>query len=77
MFSLRSLLALRPSPRHFVLLDGDGLCRAFHHAAQAPQGPGWVEIDEPQLTWLHRPLPDGARLAPVVTHASAEKVLAA
>lgn len=69
MFSLRSLLAPRRPHRLFVLLDDSHLCRAFHSAAQAPQGSGWVEVNEQQLTWLHQPLPDSARIAPVVAHA--------
>jgi len=77
MFSLRSLFATRRPKRIFALLDEHGVCRAFHQAAQAPQGLGWVEVNEQRLTWLNHPLPNGARIAPVVTHASTGKVLVA
>ncbi|HWV08783.1 MAG TPA: hypothetical protein VN156_04520 [Pseudomonas sp.] len=77
MFSLLSLLIPRQTDRLFALLDGDGLCRAFHRAAQAPQGSGWVEVNEQRLTWLHKPLPQSALIAPVVAHASTGKALAA
>lgn len=77
MSFLRSLFVTSRPKRIFALLDEHGLCRAFHQAAQAPQGLGWIEVNEQRLTWLHHPLPNSARIAPVVTHASAGKVLPA
>jgi hypothetical protein len=77
MLSLRSLFAPRPPLRTFALLDGQGLCRAFRQSAQAPCGAGWIEINEQRLSWLHQPLPAGARVLPVVTHPPLGKALAA
>lgn len=63
MFSLRNLLAPRRPMRAFALLDAQGICRALRQSAQAPQGPGWTEVQHSCLSWLNRPLPTSARLA--------------
>lgn len=77
MFFLRSWLAPRRHIRTFALLDSFGLCRAFRQSAQAPQGLGWIEVNQQQLGWLHKPLPNSARIAPTETHLAAAKALAA
>ncbi|WP_372875161.1 hypothetical protein [Pseudomonas sp.] len=77
MFSLRSWLAPRHHIRTFALLDEYGLCRAFRQAAQAPQGLGWIEVNQQRLGWLHKPLPAGARIAATATHSAAAEALAA
>ena len=77
MFSLRSWLAPHPPLRIFALLDEHGLCRAFRQSAQAPQGLGWIEVNQQQLGWLHKPLPASARSAPNVEYSAAGKTLAA
>lgn len=77
MFSLRSLLAPRRPIRTFALLDDHGLCRAFRQSAQAPQGLGWIEVNQQQLGWLHKPLPASARIAPTATHSAAAEALLA
>lgn len=77
MFSLRSLLAPRRPMRTFALLDEHGLCRAFRQSAQVPQGFGWIEVNQQQLGWLHKPLPASARIAPAATHLAAADALLA
>ena len=77
MFSLRSLLAPRRPMRTFALLDTHGLCRAFRQSAQAPQGLGWIEVNQQQLGWLHKPLPASACIASIVAHSAAEEALLA
>lgn len=73
MFSFRSLLAPRRTPRLFALLDEAGRCRAFRRSAQAPVGAGWVEVNEQRLAWLHQPLPASARIGQIdgTTHLGA------
>lgn len=77
MPSLRSWLAPRRPIRMFALLDEHGLCRAFRQSAQAPQGSGWIEVNQQQLGWLHKPLPASARGAPSATHSAATDALLA
>jgi hypothetical protein len=77
MFSLRSWLAPRQHIRTFALLDEHSLCRAFRQSAQAPQGLGWIEVNQQRLGWLHKPLPAGARIAATATHSAAAEALAA
>jgi hypothetical protein len=63
--------------RTFALLDEHGLCRAFRQSAQAPQGLDWVEVNQQQLGWLHKPLPASARIATTVEYSSVATALAA
>jgi hypothetical protein len=77
MFFLRSWLAPRCHIRTFALLDDQGLCRAFRQSVQAPQGLGWVEVNQQQLGWLHKPLPRSARIATTETHLAATNALVA
>lgn len=77
MFFLRSWLAPRRHIRTFALLDEHGLCRAFRQAAQAPQGLGWIEVNQQRLNWLHKPLPASARIAANVKYAAVTKTLTA
>ncbi|MFJ3486401.1 hypothetical protein ACIPL1_23810 [Pseudomonas sp. NPDC090202] len=60
---LWSLFSLRRRHRHYARLDQHGVCLAFKHCATPPQGHDWVEISEPHLSWLHRPLPASARIS--------------
>ncbi|UVE16972.1 hypothetical protein NVV93_15435 [Pseudomonas sp. LS44] len=65
--NLLSLLSFWPSPwRHYALLDAQGICRALRHARMAPQGAGWVEVNESRLSWLHQPLPASAHRRPQI-----------
>jgi hypothetical protein len=63
--------------RIYALVDEHGLCRAFRHSAQAPQGLDWIEVNQQQLDWLHKPLPASARIATTVEYSTAAKALAA
>jgi hypothetical protein len=58
----KHLLNLFKPLRCFALVDQQGICRALRQATEAPQGSGWVEIDEYRLSLLSRPLPAKARL---------------
>ena len=77
MSLLHRLFGPRRPLRHFALLDAKGHCRALRRAAEPPAEAGWVEVGESRPSWLGAPLPAGARLAPVATHARAPRVLAA
>ncbi|TIH07444.1 hypothetical protein [Pseudomonas leptonychotis] len=77
MFSLRNLLAPRRSMRSFALLDAQGICRALRQSTQAPQGSGWVEVQQSCLSWLNQPLPAGARTAQVTPCLRIQQMLAA
>jgi len=61
---LWSLFSPKSRHRHYARLDSHGICVCFKHCAQPPQGSGWVEIQEPRLSWLHQPLPASARVSP-------------
>lgn len=74
---LRRLLNRSRPMRHFALIDGQGICRALRQMQEHPSQPGWVEVCEPSISWLGSPLPAGARITPVVTHAPAARPLAA
>ncbi|WP_017905701.1 hypothetical protein [Pseudomonas asplenii] len=54
------LLTYPASPRHFALLDRNGLCLAFKSCRNRPQNGNWVEVKEVCLAWLHHPLPASA-----------------
>ncbi|MFA7822665.1 hypothetical protein [Aeromonas dhakensis] len=74
---LRRLFS-RPRPmRHFALIDDRGRCCALRQMQEHPIQAGWVEVREPNVSWLGAPLPAGARITPVVTHASTARPLAA
>ena len=53
----------RSRHRHYARVDRQGICLSFKHCAKPPQGHEWVEISEPNLTWLQRPLPSSARIS--------------
>jgi hypothetical protein len=74
---LRRLFSRSRPLRHFALLDAQGICRALRQMQEQPGQAGWVEVSEPSLSWLGAPLPAGARITPVVTHARAAHPLAA
>ncbi|WP_333984401.1 hypothetical protein [Ectopseudomonas khazarica] len=63
--------------RHFALLDAQGCCRALRQVQEHPSQPDWVEVSEPNASWLGAPLPAGARVMPVVSHTRAARPLAA
>lgn len=77
MLSLRNLLAPRRPMRSFALIDAQGICRALRQSAQAPQGPGWLEVQQSCPSWLNRPLPDSARTTQVTPCLGAQQTLAA
>ncbi|WP_425913046.1 hypothetical protein [Pseudomonas sp. GWSMS-1] len=77
MFALRSLLAPKRPMRSFALLDAQGICTALRQSAQAPQGPGWVEVQQSCSSWLNRPLPASARTLQIVPCLHARQTLAA
>lgn len=77
MHLLRRLFGPRRPLRHFVLLDARGHCRALRQATERPAEAGWVEVGESRLGWIGAPLPAGATVTPVVTHARLPRVLAA
>ncbi|MET1078314.1 MAG: hypothetical protein ABWY06_09885 [Pseudomonas sp.] len=64
---IRTLLSPHRRARHYAWVDSRGLCQAFHQGQQPPTGPQWVQVHECRLSWLQRPLPSAARVAPVVT----------
>ncbi|MFV3388412.1 hypothetical protein ACNFCJ_23900 [Pseudomonas sp. NY15364] len=74
---LRRLFSHARPMRHFALIDDRGVCCALRQMQEHPIQAGWVEIREPSISWLGAPLPAGARLTPVATHASAARPLAA
>ncbi|WGL64405.1 hypothetical protein QDX81_05605 [Pseudomonas sp. CW003PS] len=74
---LRRLFSRARPMRHFALIDGQGICRALRQMQEQPSQAGWVEVREPNPSWLGAPLPAGARITPVVTHARAARPLAA
>ncbi|TDV69775.1 hypothetical protein [Pseudomonas sp. LP_7_YM] len=59
---LRTLLLLQCRRRYYALLDPNGVCLSFKHCREAPKGQQWVEIGEPNLSWLRQPLPTRARI---------------
>lgn len=61
MFALLSLFSTRQPMRSFALLDAQGICRALRQSTQAPQGPGWIELQQCCPSLLNRPLPASAR----------------
>ncbi|MFP6850112.1 MAG: hypothetical protein VCA57_15530 [Pseudomonas sp.] len=63
MLSLRNLLAPRRPMRSFALVDNQGICRALRQSAHAPQGFGWIEVQQSSLSWLNSPLPASAQVA--------------
>ena len=60
---LWSLFSPRSRYRHYARLNQNGVCLAFKHCSVKPLGNDWVEICEPALSWLHHPLPAGARVS--------------
>lgn len=60
---LWSLFSQQRRHRHYARLDPHGICLSFKHCAVPPHGQEWVEITEPKLSWLHRPLPASARVS--------------
>lgn len=76
MISFWSLLTMHSKHRHYALLDQSGICLAFRHCCTPPAGNGWVEIDEPCLSWLHRPLPDRAAVTQRDQHSERRHPLA-
>nr|WP_322939569.1 hypothetical protein [Pseudomonas sp. s4] len=74
---LRRLFSRSRPMRHFALIDAQGLCRALRQMQKQPSQAGWVEVREPNASWLGAPLPSGALITPVVTHASSNRPLAA
>ncbi|MCS3416686.1 hypothetical protein HX875_12870 [Pseudomonas yamanorum] len=73
---LKSLFFSHTSHRHFALLDAQGCCQAFKQCSLPPVGEGWVEVEEPRLSWMHRPLPASARVSPAVSQAQPRHALA-
>ena len=74
---LRRLFNHTRPMRHFALIDDEGLCRALRQMQEHPNQSGWVEVREPSIAWLGAPLPAGAQIIPVATHAAAARPLAA
>ncbi|HEY0289986.1 MAG TPA: hypothetical protein VGC62_23765 [Pseudomonas sp.] len=72
---LWSLFSLRRRYRHYARLNQQGICLSFKHCATPPTGQGWVEITEAKLSWLHQPLPSGARVAPRGRSISARQLI--
>lgn len=62
MHALWSLLERLRGYRHYARVDHAGICRAFRHCVQTPEGDGWVEVSESRIGWLDRPLPLHARV---------------
>ncbi|KPA95070.1 hypothetical protein [Pseudomonas asplenii] len=60
MTAPRFFLTYPASPRHFALLDQNGICLAFKSCRTRPQNGNWVDVEEVCLAWLHRPLPASA-----------------
>lgn len=61
--------------RHYARLDQHGICLSFKHCPNAPRGHEWVEISEPNLNWLHKPLPASARVSPRLRAITARQLL--
>jgi hypothetical protein len=77
MFSLPRLLVSRLPMRSFALVDAQGICRALRQSAQAPQGSGWIEVQQGCPSWLNRALPASARTAQATPFLRAQKMLTA
>jgi hypothetical protein len=77
MFSLRRLFAPDRPMRSFALLDEHGICRVLRQSAQAPQGSGWIEVQQNCLSWLNQPLPPGARAMQTAPNLRQQRPLAA
>lgn len=77
MFFLRSLFRPRRPMRSFALVDAQGICRALRQSAQAPQGAGWIELQQCCPSWLNRALPASARTAQVTPCLLPQRMLAA
>ncbi|WP_375740040.1 hypothetical protein [Pseudomonas boanensis] len=77
MIALWSLFAPRRQLHCFALLDDAGICRELRQANEAPAGGHWVQVDGICLSWLDRPLPPGALVAPVVGQSERRRALAA
>lgn len=73
---LKSLFMSQPRHRHYARLDANGHCVAFKQCSLPPVGDGWVEVSEPHLGWMHRPLPMSARISPRVAHTHSRHALA-
>ncbi|KQQ50800.1 hypothetical protein ASF84_21270 [Pseudomonas sp. Leaf127] len=74
---LRSLFSARHALCHYARLDQAGVCRAFKHCRQAPEGKDWVQVTEQRLAWLGQPLPASARIAPRASRSRLRPMLAA
>lgn len=70
-----SLFRPQSRHRHYARVDQQGMCLSFKHCAQPPEGKEWVEITEPRLCWLKRPLPSSARVAPQSRAITARQLL--
>ncbi|MDH0746150.1 hypothetical protein N5D61_07335 [Pseudomonas sp. GD03842] len=55
-----SLFSRKSRHRYYARVDAQGVCLSFRHCSQPPGGEEWVEITEPRLCWLKRPLPKSA-----------------
>nr|WP_256262384.1 hypothetical protein [Pseudomonas gingeri] len=66
----RFLLTYPPSPKHFVLLDQNGICLGFKSCRTPPVHGNWVCVSEIRLCWLHQPLPADVRKDAAQTHGS-------
>lgn len=72
---LLSLFSPKSRYRHYARLDQHGICLSFKHCTRPPQGHDWVEICEPNLCWLQRPLPASARVTPRARAITARQLL--
>ena len=52
---LRRLFSRSRPMRHFALIDGQGICRALRQMQEQPSQAGWVEVREPNASWLGSP----------------------
>lgn len=77
MTLLARFFAARRPPRHFALLDNQGLCRALRQCRECPTDGNWIEVNESCPAWLGRPLAPSARLAPEPAQAGQAQPLAA
>ncbi|WP_339081671.1 hypothetical protein [Pseudomonas sp. TMP9] len=77
MFSLHNLLAPHRPIRSFALVDAQGICRALRQSAQAPQGSGWIEVQQSCMSWLNRPLPASVKNVQVTPCLRLQQTLAA
>ncbi|NVZ60480.1 hypothetical protein HX867_00150 [Pseudomonas gingeri] len=57
----RFILTYPSSPRHFALLDQNGICLGFKSCRTPPVNGNWVSVNEIRLCWLHHPLPANVR----------------